>query len=194
MILAIDTAAERCAVALWRDDAIVAARAEDMARGHAERLFPMIDEALGAAGVTLDDVRAIAVSTGPGNFTGVRVGVAAARGLALSLSASAIGVDRFECAAPAGYSGVVRLAARGGAAHLARFAGGAPTGEAATLNADEAAAFIGDSPLVEAGATDLATLARLAAARLENGERPRPRYLKPTNAALPEAPPLPILP
>ncbi len=54
-----------------------------MGRGHAEHLFPMIDKVLARAGVGYEGVGRIAVCTGPGSFTGVRIGVAAARGIAL---------------------------------------------------------------------------------------------------------------
>ena len=94
MILAIDTSAGQCAVAL---DGV--RRCERMTRGHAERLFPMIGEAMAGAGADWQAITRIAVCTGPGSFTGIRVGVAAARGLALSLGVPAIGVTRFEALA-----------------------------------------------------------------------------------------------
>ncbi len=87
MILGIDTCAAQCAVALLGagpmndSDPVVERRA--MERGHAEQLFPMIDNALARAGIGYDCVGRIAVCTGPGSFTGVRIGVAAARGIAL---------------------------------------------------------------------------------------------------------------
>ena len=70
-----------------------------MEKGQAERLMPLISELLAEAGVVLADVTAIAVGTGPGNFTGVRIAVAAARGLALGLGVPAIGVTRLEALA-----------------------------------------------------------------------------------------------
>ena len=94
MILAIDTSAGQCAIALG-----TICRRERMARGHAERLFPMIGEALAEAGAGWEAITRIAVCTGPGSFTGVRVGVAAARGLGLSLAVPVIGVTRFEALA-----------------------------------------------------------------------------------------------
>ena len=86
MILGIDTSAAQCAVALLgapinAGDPVVERRA--MERGHAEPLFPMIDSVLGRAGIGYDGLSRIAVCTGPGSFTGVRIGVAAARGIAL---------------------------------------------------------------------------------------------------------------
>ncbi|MEM8802205.1 MAG: tRNA (adenosine(37)-N6)-threonylcarbamoyltransferase complex dimerization subunit type 1 TsaB [Pseudomonadota bacterium] len=69
---------------------------EEMARGQAERLLPMCEEVLSAASLTFQELDAIAVGVGPGNFTGIRIAVSAARGLALSLSIPAIGVSGFE--------------------------------------------------------------------------------------------------
>lgn len=98
MILAIDTSAAQCAVAL-SGEGLALARCRPMARGHAEELFPMIESLLAEAGASYGDVARVAVCTGPGSFTGVRIGVAAARGLALALGVPAIGVSRFEALA-----------------------------------------------------------------------------------------------
>lgn len=67
-----------------------------MATGQAERLLRLIEEMLAAADVHWHDLSAIGVGTGPGNFTGIRIGVSAARGLALGLGIPAIGVSGFE--------------------------------------------------------------------------------------------------
>ena len=83
-ILAIDTAWAACSVAFARPNGAAVARHEPMTTGHAERLFPLMQEVLDEATATFADVEAIAVTVGPGSFTGVRVGVAAARGLALA--------------------------------------------------------------------------------------------------------------
>ncbi|MEO1776672.1 MAG: tRNA (adenosine(37)-N6)-threonylcarbamoyltransferase complex dimerization subunit type 1 TsaB [Pseudomonadota bacterium] len=101
MILGIDTAAGRCGVALVSGGSIVAAASEPMERGHAERLFPLLETALAEAGVGVEAIRRIGVCTGPGSFTGLRVGVAAARGLALGRAIPAIGITRFEAVATA---------------------------------------------------------------------------------------------
>ena len=96
VILALDTAGEDCAVALAKAGngmSLLARRSETIGRGHAERLMPMIGEALAEAGLTYADLGRIAVTTGPGSFTGTRIGVAAARGLALALGIPAVGVS-----------------------------------------------------------------------------------------------------
>ena len=75
---------------------IVAKRYEEMKKGQAERLFPMLEDVLGAVGAVWEELDAIGVGTGPGNFTGTRIAVSAARGLALSLGKPAIGVSSFD--------------------------------------------------------------------------------------------------
>lgn len=89
-----DTSGAHCAVAVRPGGA--APGFEEMKRGQAERLIPMCSEALAASGIGYGDLEAIAVGIGPGNFTGVRIAVSAARGLALSLGIPAIGVSGFE--------------------------------------------------------------------------------------------------
>ena len=84
LILSFDTAAAHCAAALVRGGTVIAQAHEPMARGQAERLFPMIAEMLEGAGLGWGDPDAIGTGTGPGTFTGVRIAVAAARGLALA--------------------------------------------------------------------------------------------------------------
>lgn len=73
-----------------------------MVRGQAERLFGVLEEVLGEGSCGWTDLDAVAVATGPGNFTGIRISVAAARGLALSLDRPAIGVSLFEAVALGG--------------------------------------------------------------------------------------------
>ncbi|MGF1606039.1 MAG: tRNA (adenosine(37)-N6)-threonylcarbamoyltransferase complex dimerization subunit type 1 TsaB [Rhodothalassiaceae bacterium] len=82
-VLALDTALKRCSVWVGGADAR-AAIDRPLARGHAERLIPMIEQALALARCDLQDLAGIAVTAGPGSFTGVRTGLAAARALALA--------------------------------------------------------------------------------------------------------------
>ncbi|WP_147108007.1 tRNA (adenosine(37)-N6)-threonylcarbamoyltransferase complex dimerization subunit type 1 TsaB [Tateyamaria sp. syn59] len=99
LILGFDTSAAHCTAALLRGDALLAAVGEDMARGQAERLMGLLEEVLTGQGVAWTDLDALAVGTGPGNFTGIRIGVSAARGLALGLGCTAYGVTGFEARA-----------------------------------------------------------------------------------------------
>jgi tRNA threonylcarbamoyl adenosine modification protein YeaZ len=95
-ILGLDTSAAHCAVALMRDGVISEQVAEDMSKGQAERLMGLIDEVMVRNGVTFSDLSAIGVGVGPGNFTGIRIGVSAARGLALGLGIPVYGIDGFD--------------------------------------------------------------------------------------------------
>ncbi|WP_274626235.1 tRNA (adenosine(37)-N6)-threonylcarbamoyltransferase complex dimerization subunit type 1 TsaB [Arvimicrobium flavum] len=101
IILAIDCAASLCAACLYDAAAggELGREVRDLGKGHAEHLMDVIGVALVAAGASYGDVGAIAVSVGPGSFTGVRVGVATARGLALALKVPAIGVTTLEAIA-----------------------------------------------------------------------------------------------
>lgn len=105
LTLSIDTAGERCAVALWRgggeNGALAAARDMAMARGHAEHLFPLIAEVVEEAGAAKSDISRVIALRGPGTFTGLRIGLAAARGLAVALGIPALGVTTFELIAAA---------------------------------------------------------------------------------------------
>ena len=94
--LAIDTTGPVCAAALVtcdRPGTVLAARTDEIGRGHAERLPMQIEEILAEASIGHADLTGIAVAAGPGSFTGVRIGVAMARGLALALEIPAHGID-----------------------------------------------------------------------------------------------------
>ncbi|MDS9467164.1 tRNA (adenosine(37)-N6)-threonylcarbamoyltransferase complex dimerization subunit type 1 TsaB [Paracoccus sp. MBLB3053] len=97
--LGFDTSAAHCAAALLQGERVLAQRHEEMGRGQAERLFPLLTEIMAEGGVEWSELGAIGVGTGPGNFTGIRIAVSAARGLALSLGIPAIGVGLTEAAA-----------------------------------------------------------------------------------------------
>ncbi|MBC7675527.1 MAG: tRNA (adenosine(37)-N6)-threonylcarbamoyltransferase complex dimerization subunit type 1 TsaB, partial [Rhodoferax sp.] len=96
IILAFDTSAAHCAAALFYEDWIIAQETIPMAKGQAEYLIPMLQTMLTSKGMTWRDLTALAVGVGPGNFTGIRISVSAARGLALGLGIPAIGVSNFE--------------------------------------------------------------------------------------------------
>jgi tRNA threonylcarbamoyladenosine biosynthesis protein TsaB len=91
-ILAIDTALEACSVVLMDGDTIVAHEQQTMARGHAEALMPMIERLRDTAGLDFATLDRIAVTVGPGSFTGLRVGIAAARGIGLATGKPVVGI------------------------------------------------------------------------------------------------------
>jgi tRNA threonylcarbamoyl adenosine modification protein YeaZ len=196
LVLGFDTAAAHCAAALVCGDRLLAAAAEPMATGQAERLLPLLEALLAQGGVGWGDLAALGVGTGPGNFTGLRIAVAAARGLALGLGRPAIGVTGFEALA-AGAAGPVTavIAAQRGEVYACRMPGGVPwRGPVAEFRADPAAPPVGAGfapprwPVAEA-------VARLALVRLGAPQpRPAPVYLRPPDAALPAEPAPVILP
>ncbi len=100
-ILAVDTALGACSVALLEDDRLLAHIFEPMERGHAERLAPMVDEAMKQACVEFAALNRLAVTVGPGTFTGQRVGLAFMRGLRLALHIPLTGVTTLEAMAMA---------------------------------------------------------------------------------------------
>jgi len=96
-ILALDTSMGACSAAVLRSSSsagrMLFARQEAMARGHAEALMPMVAEVMAEAGLRFAEIDLIAATTGPGSFTGVRIAIAAARGLALVTHAKLFGTD-----------------------------------------------------------------------------------------------------
>ena len=91
-ILAIDTATEACSAALW-NDGTVSAHFELCPREHTQRILPMVQDILATGGAALTDLAALAYGRGPGSFTGVRIGIGIAQGLALGAELPMIGVS-----------------------------------------------------------------------------------------------------
>ncbi|AXI47735.1 tRNA (adenosine(37)-N6)-threonylcarbamoyltransferase complex dimerization subunit type 1 TsaB [Sulfitobacter sp. SK012] len=96
LVLAFDTSAAHCAAALLLGEQILGQSQEEMAKGQGERLLALCGELLNTAGKEWADLDAIGVGIGPGNFTGIRIAVSAARGLALGLDIPAVGVNAFD--------------------------------------------------------------------------------------------------
>ena len=210
LILAFDTSAAHCAAALLSGDRLLILRHEAMDKGQAERLIPLLDAVLGEAGFTWSDLSALAVGTGPGNFTGVRIAVAAARGLALSLDIPALGVTALEARA-FGLPRPVAVVedARRGEVYLQEFDRDADEARITTIAAlpvecaldrftgsaaDAAAAATGGTALPQP-VSMVEAIARIAASRLDHAQpRPAPFYLRGADAAPPSDPPPVILP
>lgn len=102
VILALETATRAGSVAVRRDGRLLVGRTGDPTRTHGERLPGDLLAALGAAGLSLGDVDLCAVASGPGSFTGLRVGIATVQGLALSRQLPVVGIPTLKALARAG--------------------------------------------------------------------------------------------
>lgn len=98
-VLALDTALAACSAAVWVDGSVRASRHERIGRGHAEALVPMVEAVRIESGLAYADLDRLAVTVGPGTFTGLRVGLATARGLALASGRPLVGVTTLEAIA-----------------------------------------------------------------------------------------------
>lgn len=212
-VLALDSATSACSAALWRDGAIVARRFARMARGQSEVLVPMIDEVMAEAGIAFDRLDLLAVTVGPGAFTGIRIGLSTARALALATARPLAGIatpDVVAAAVPpelrAGRAVLVALDSRRSELWLQAFdADLAPLGPPAALLPEQAADLVagpvvvaGDAALLvlphlpgalvadTCGSPDAAFVAVLAAARWPARTLPpEPLYLRPADVTLP---------
>ena len=208
IVLGLDTCLAACSVAVIDGARVLAHRSEAMARGHQERLAPMAQAVMADAGLGFDELERVGVTIGPGSFTGLRVGVAFAKGLSAALGVPLIGVGVLEALAAEVGDGLVFAAvdARRDQLYLQGFDGGrsimAPDGlEIGTAAARVAELAAGRTPvLVGSGAPLLAALAAAAqvltpegadarcVARLAAARAPapvRPLYLRAPDARLP---------
>ncbi|MBQ4472320.1 MAG: tRNA (adenosine(37)-N6)-threonylcarbamoyltransferase complex dimerization subunit type 1 TsaB [Alphaproteobacteria bacterium] len=96
LCLSIDTASDQTSVALSDETGPIAVAELNAIRGQGEALFSMIDQVLSAQNKTPKDLTHIAVAVGPGSFTGVRIGLATARGLGLALKIPVLGINNFQ--------------------------------------------------------------------------------------------------
>jgi tRNA threonylcarbamoyladenosine biosynthesis protein TsaB len=207
IVLGLDTCLASCSVAVLDGERVLASAREVMARGHQERLAPMARDVMAQAGLAFDRLDRIAVTVGPGSFTGLRVGIAFAKGLAFALGEPAIGIGTLEALA-AEASGLIfpAIDARRGQLYLQAFEDGRALMAPDALTAEVAAARIAelsqgrDFTLVGSGAALLADFAPSAAviaaegadarqvARLAASRTPgslKPLYLRAPDAKLP---------
>lgn len=149
LTLGLDVCMGHCSVALLQGEACVAHISEAMPRGHIERLSPMVEQVLSQAGVEARDVGVIGVTCGPGGFTGARLGVAFARGLALSTGAQAVGVSTLEALAAPHSAERVIAALDGGRGEIFAqiFEQGDPVIDAQALPEDALSDFLATRPI-----------------------------------------------
>lgn len=207
IVLGLDTCLNACSVAVLDGDTVLAHASEAMARGHQERLAPMAQAVMAQAGIPFSKLQRIGATVGPGSFTGLRVGVAFAKGLSSALGVPAVGVGSLEALA-AEASGLVAsvIDARRDQLYLQVFEEGQPLMAPDVLPLGVAAARLAELAmgrmltLVGSGAPLLADAAPGAAvltpegcdaravARLAAAKSPtpiRPLYLRAPDAKLP---------
>ncbi|MFC8430326.1 tRNA (adenosine(37)-N6)-threonylcarbamoyltransferase complex dimerization subunit type 1 TsaB [Streptomyces sp. NPDC057253] len=208
LLLALDTATPAVTVALHDGQDVLASFSQVDARRHGELLLPAVDRVLAAAGVTLDAVTAIVVGTGPGPYTGLRVGLMTADTFGLALGVPVHGVctlDGLAYAADLEAPFVVATDARRKEVYWARYEDSRTrTGEPSVDRPADIAERVAGLPAVGAGAllypdtfpaahepehVSAAALAALAAERLAAGAElpaPRPLYLRRPDAQVPK--------
>jgi tRNA threonylcarbamoyladenosine biosynthesis protein TsaB len=199
IVLALDTCLAACSVALLRDGETLGWLSEPTARGHQERLAPMTRDLMARTGVQFAGLDRIGVTVGPGSFTGLRVGLAFAKGLAFALGRPCVGVGTLEALA-AGLEGggpcAAVIDAGRGRVYVQLFDGEASLSGPDILPLETAAAR-----LVEVFAASEVTLtgpgADLLVAALPGGSvhaqpAPDPRAVARRAASAPSAPPRPL--
>ena len=212
-LLAIDTAQTTCAAAvLLREGGqdVLFRRSQVIGRGHAEILLAMISDVMAEAGCAFTDLDRIAVSNGPGSFTGLRVGLSAARGFALVTNTPVVGISTLDAVAMeqrsrcAGAPLLVALSARENEVYAARYESSGVQRDlahvaliddlAASLTGDwrlagsaapaiATAAGLGSGHVLSASAeVDISTIASLGLAAPVDAPAPVPLYLRPADA------------
>ena len=182
IVLGFDTSAAHCAAALLLKEKILNVISEDMLKGQAEMLGPMIVNLLSKNQLNIKDIKRIGVGIGPGNFTGIRIAVGFARGLGLSLQIPVIGIDSFE----ATYLGhnetaIVTVPATRNEIYFQKFPHAKSNPQIATLN--EVLKY--NTKVIErcTGRVLVENITRLAAQANPNNSSPAaPLYVKPVDA------------
>jgi tRNA threonylcarbamoyladenosine biosynthesis protein TsaB len=209
ILLAIDTARQNCAVGL-SIDGVVLLREQTIGKGHAEILMPQIEALFAEADITTARLDRIAVTVGPGSFTGLRVGISAARGLGLVTGAPVVGISTLQAHAASALAERTRnglparpilalMAARADEFYVQAFDADAQPAEAMhVLDAETVAARVRQegfdlagacidfpdmpSPLIERTSPDIATVLALGLVLDPASHPPRPVYGRPPDA------------
>ena len=184
--LAIDTAAPRLQLALLRDDGAVDVLVEDIAKGHAEILFDRLGELLGRNDLGYEDLARVAVTTGPGSFTGLRIGLSAARGLGVARKVPVLGIPSLLAVSFGAGSGpvAVLLDARRDEAYFELFAAPGLVGDGPRLLpiAEARANIPSDATLIESPFVDIGAMARFAAQADPAAYPPHATYVRDADA------------
>mgnify|MGYP006277630507 CR=1 FL=1 len=223
VLLVFDTSGPYCAAAVAGEGAVLARAIEPMQRGQAEVLVPLLQRVMEEAGCALPDLAAIGVGVGPGNFTGTRIAVATARGLALSAGRPALGISSFDlicdpAARAAGPDEIVSVPAPREMAYVCQYRHGTPRAAPRLIDPADPPADLRPPGIVRVSghrAAEIARalgadhreaapeelphrLARVAAWKWRNGidteRRPAPLYVRPPDAAPAADPPPALLP
>jgi tRNA threonylcarbamoyl adenosine modification protein YeaZ len=207
-VLAIDTALGACSAALFDSEAggVIASESEPMVRGHAEALMPLVHDLFDRMSVQPTQIDRVVVTTGPGSFTGLRVGIAAARGIALAANKPAVGISTLlayaaphiaeDMTAPV----IVAIDARHNHVYLQTFAPGgrtviaprlAPIDEAVRRAAEKPARIVGNVAKIIG---DKAVALRAMPIIIDDRAAPDIAWVASTGATLQEdqAPPKPL--
>lgn len=195
-ILAIDSSTSMCSVSVWKNGEILAYCEETSSSQQSKRLIPMIEEALNKSDTQYSDLSAIACTVGPGSFTGIRIGLASARGIGFAANIPVLGFSSLEVLAFAEIQKQAKLDAS------LRWHDKPPS-ITAMLNAGKGEIIYQNfSPTLEAISTPALTkatgteifsfpradiLANLAATHPEKAIAPLPFYVRPPDAKLPSA-------
>lgn len=207
-VLALETSGASCSVAVLIADVIAAHRREAMLRGQSEALLPMVGEAMREAGLGFAALDLVAVTVGPGAFTGIRIGLAAARGIGLAAAKPVLGVTTFDAIGEAAGWPSALLAAvdsrRDDVVFLQMLPEGIPAQVApeavarwvppgpvrvAGDAAERVAALIGERAELVGALPDATAVARLASKRWRPGVAlapPRPLYLRAADTTMPK--------
>lgn len=190
-LIAFDTSDAHCAAALLIGDDVTT-RIDVMSKGQAEHLIPMLEEMLSEADLTWADLDGIGVGTGPGNFTGIRIAVSAARGLALGLRKAAIGVNGFEARSHGSKPPTTAIIpAPRDKFYVQFFKADGEITKPTLIDKDYLPGMVSPPSPVKL----ITAVAKIAASRLsEENPRPAPLYVRSADAAPPSDPAPTILP